>query len=232
MQPVPERGVAIVTGGGGALGRATAMTLAARGFISVAVDRDDASLQDLPEGIRREPADLTDPAAVAAMVDRVASQAGAPAALVNTIGGFRAGDLADTTPEQLSAMMNLNVGVALWVSQAVAPHMRRRGSGAIVHVGARQGIEPSSGAMAYSASKAAVIHVTRLLDAELRPDGIRVNAVVPRLLDTPANRAAFPADVMARAVTPDALAAVIAFLVSDDAAPVSGAILPTYGLGG
>src|SRR6266849_10022871 len=70
---------------------------------------------------------------------------------------------------------------------------------------------------------------TPILDIELRPHGIRVNAVAPQLLDTPANRATFPAEVMAHTVEPEAIAEVIAFLVSDAAAPVSGAILPAYG---
>jgi NAD(P)-dependent dehydrogenase (short-subunit alcohol dehydrogenase family) len=106
--------------------------------------------------------------------------------------------------------------------------MRQQGSGAIVHVAARPGIEPTGGMAAYSASKAALVHLTRILDIELRPHGIRVNAVAPQLLDTPAYRATFPAEVMARAVAPEAIADVIAFLVSDAAAPVSGAILPAY----
>ena len=113
--------------------------------------------------------------------------------------------------------------------KAVVPHMQRQGSGVIVHVAARPGLEPSGGMAAYSASKAALIHLTRILDVELRPHGIRVNAVVPQLLDTPANRATFPADMMAHAVAPQAIADVIAFLVSDAAAPVSGAVLPAYG---
>ena len=82
---------------------------------------------------------------------------------------------------------------------------------------------------AYSVSKAALVHLTRILDVELRPHGIRVNAVAPQLLDTPTNRATFPAEVMTHAVAPEAIADVIAFLVSDAAAPVSGAILPAYG---
>jgi NAD(P)-dependent dehydrogenase (short-subunit alcohol dehydrogenase family) len=82
---------------------------------------------------------------------------------------------------------------------------------------------------AYSASKAALVHLTRILDIELRPYGIRVNAVAPQLLSTPANRAALPAEVLAHAVAPEAIAELIAFLVSDAAAPVSGAILPAYG---
>ena len=74
-----------------------------------------------------------------------------------------------------------------------------------------------------------VVHLTRILDAELRQHGIRVNAVAPQLIDTPVTRAAFPVEVMAHAVAPEAIAGVIAFLVCDAAAPVSGAILPTYG---
>jgi len=83
--------------------------------------------------------------------------------------------------------------------------------------------------VAYAVSKAAVVHLPRILDLELRPHGIRVNAVAPQLLDTPANRAAFPPQVMAHAVAPEAIAGVIAFLVSGAAAPVRGAILPAYG---
>jgi NAD(P)-dependent dehydrogenase (short-subunit alcohol dehydrogenase family) len=107
--------------------------------------------------------------------------------------------------------------------------MRQQGSGAIVHVAARPGIEPTGGMAAYSASKAALVHLTRILDLELRPHGIRVNAVAPQLLDTPTNQTIFPAEVLKHAVAPEAIAGVIAFLVSDAAAPVSGAILPAYG---
>ena len=78
--------------------------------------------------------------------------------------------------------------------------MQRSGSGAIVHVSARPGIEPSAGMAAYSASKAALVHLTRILDVELRPLGIRVNSVAPQLLDTAAARASFPKEVLAHAV--------------------------------
>jgi NAD(P)-dependent dehydrogenase (short-subunit alcohol dehydrogenase family) len=149
--------------------------------------------------------------------------------LVNTIGAFRPADALSTTPETLRLMIDVNLGPALWLSQAVAPHMQRQGSGAIVHVAARPGLEPLGGMAAYGASKAALVHLTRILDIELRPHGIQVNAVAPQLLDTPANRAIFPEEALARAVEPEAIARVIAFLVSDAAAPVSGAILPAYG---
>jgi NAD(P)-dependent dehydrogenase (short-subunit alcohol dehydrogenase family) len=174
-------------------------------------------------------ADTTDPEVVTPLIDRIAAEVGPPGVLVNTIGAFRPGDALTTTPDILRLMIDVNLGAAVWLSQAVAPHMQQRGSGAIVHVTARPGIEPSSGMAAYSASKAALAHLTRILDIEFRPHGIRVNAVAPQLLDTPANRTNFPDEVMAHAVAPEAIADVIAFLVSDAAAPVSGAILPAYG---
>jgi NAD(P)-dependent dehydrogenase (short-subunit alcohol dehydrogenase family) len=221
--------VAIVAGAGGALGQATAAILAAGGLTVVAADRNEQALGDLPGGVRREVADTTDPAAAASLIDRVAAEAGPPGVLVNTIGAFRPGDALATTPETLRLMLDVNLGPALWLSRAAAPHMRRQGAGAIVHVAARPGIEPAGDMAAYSVSKAALVQLTRILDIELRPHGIRVNAVAPQLLDTPANRAIFPAEAMAHAVAPEAIAAVIAFLVSDAAAPVSGAILPAYG---
>jgi NAD(P)-dependent dehydrogenase (short-subunit alcohol dehydrogenase family) len=221
--------VAVVVGAGGGLGRATAVALAAGGLTVVAVDRNEPGLSDLPDDIRREVADATDPAAATRLIDRIAAEVGPPDVLVNTIGAFRLGDALSTTPETLQLMLDVNLGPALWLSQAVAPHMRQQGSGVIVHVAARPGLEPTGGMAAYSVSKAALVHLTRILDIELRPHGIRVNAVAPQLLDTPANRATFPAELLAHATAPDVIAAAIAFLVSDAAAPVSGAILPAYG---
>jgi NAD(P)-dependent dehydrogenase (short-subunit alcohol dehydrogenase family) len=221
--------VAIVAGAGGALGHATTATLAASGLTVVAVDRNERALRDLPDGARPEVADTTDPAAAISLIDRIADEVGPPDVLVNTIGTFRPGDVLEATPETLRLMIDVNLGPALWLSQAVAPHMQRRGSGAIVHVAARPGIEPTGGMAAYSVSKAALVHLTRILDVELRPHGIRVNAVAPQLLDTPTNQTIFPAEVLKHAVAPEAIAGVIAFLVSDAAAPVSGAVLPAYG---
>jgi 3-oxoacyl-[acyl-carrier protein] reductase len=107
--------------------------------------------------------------------------------------------------------------------------MRQGGKGSIVHVSARPGTDPTAGMAAYSLSKAALSYLVRILDLELHPHGIRVNAVVPQLLDTPANRAMFPAEALANATQPEAVASVISFLAGDLAAPVSGAIVPAYG---
>lgn len=224
-----DAAVAIVTGAAGALGRATSMTLTDRGFTVVAVDRNKQALSELPDSIRSEVADTTDPAVPRPLIDRIAAEVGPPQVLVNTLGAFEQGDALAATPETLGRMIDVNLGAALWLSQAVAPHMEQRGSGAIVHVTARPAIDPTPGMAAYSVSKAALAYLTRVLDVELRPRGIRVNAIAPQLMATPANQAVFPPAVLAHAVAPEVIAGLIAFMVSDAAAPVSGAILPAYG---
>jgi 3-oxoacyl-[acyl-carrier protein] reductase len=221
--------VAIVAGAAGEVGRATAVALAAGGRRVVAVDRTEQGLLGLPGGIRREVADTTDPTVADQLVARIAAEVGPPTVLVNTIGTFALGGALSTTPETLRLMIDVNLGPALWLSQAVVPHMQP-GPGVIVHVTARPGLEPAGGMAAYSVSKAALVHLTRTLAIELGPLGIRVNAVAPQLIDTARNRAMFPAEVMATAVAPEAIAEVIAFLVSDAAAAVSGAIVPAYGV--
>jgi NAD(P)-dependent dehydrogenase (short-subunit alcohol dehydrogenase family) len=221
--------VAIVVGAGGELGRATAQRLAAAGFTVVGVDRNAESLKGLPDGIRSEVGDATDPAAAKDLVDRIAAEVGPPEVLVNSLGTYHLGDALDATPDDLRLMIDVNVGAALWLTQAVAPYMRDRGTGVIVHVAARPGLEPTAGMATYGVSKAALVHLTRVLDLELRPLGIRVNAVAPQILDTAKNRPYLTPDQLAHAVAPEAVADVITFLVSDAAAPISGAIVPTYG---
>ena len=171
----------------------------------------------------------TDPAAAKSLIDQIAAEVGPPEVLVNTIGTFRLGEAVAATQDDLRVMMDVNLGAALWLSQAVEPHMRQRGKGSIVHVSARPGTDPTAGMAAYSLSKAALSYLIRILDVELRPHGIRVNAVAPQLIDTATNRATFPAELLAHAVRPEAIANVIAFLAGDLAAPVSGAIVPAYG---
>lgn len=221
--------VAIVVGAGGELGQATAEILAAAGYLVVGVDRSQQKLKELSDGIRREAGDPTDPATAKDLIDRIAGETGPPEVLVNTIGMFRLGEAVTATPEDLRVLMDVNLGAALWLSQAVAPYMRQRGKGSIVHVSARPATDPAAGMAAYSLSKAALSHLVRILDLELHPHGIRVNAVAPQLIDTAVNRAAFPAELLAHAAAPEAIANVIAFLAGDLAAPVSGAIVPAYG---
>jgi NAD(P)-dependent dehydrogenase (short-subunit alcohol dehydrogenase family) len=221
--------VAIVVGAGGELGRSTAAKLAATGFTVVGVDRNEDRLKELPDGIRYKAADATDPVAARGVVDRIAAEFGPPAVLVNVIGTYHLGDALTATPDDLRLMLDVNAGTALWLTQAVTPYMRDRGSGSIVHVAARPGLEPTAGLATYSVSKAALIHLTRVLDLELRPLGIRVNAVAPQLLNTAETRPYLSPDVLAHAVAPEAIADIIVYLAGDAAAPISGAIVPGYG---
>jgi len=221
--------VAILAGAGGELGRATAQKLAAAGFTVVGIDRNEEGLKELPDGIRYGVGDPTDPAVARSLVERIAVEVGPPEVLVNTIGTYHPGEALDATPEDLRLMIDVNAGTALWLTQAVAPYMRERGSGAIVHVAARPGLEPTPGMATYSVSKAALVHLTRVLDLELRPLGIRVNAVAPQIIDAAKTRPYLPPDLLAHAVSPEAIADIIVYLVSDAATPVSGAVVPAYG---
>jgi NAD(P)-dependent dehydrogenase (short-subunit alcohol dehydrogenase family) len=221
--------VAVVTGAGGPLGRAVAVKLAGAGYTVVGIDRNEAGLRELPDGVCQVPGDATDPAVPKALLERVVAEVGAPDVLVNTVGTFVLGDALSVTPDQFRLMMDVNVGAALWMTQAVVPYMQERGSGSIVHVSARPAAEPTGGMAAYSLSKAALSHLVRVLDVELHPQGIRVNAVAPLLIDTPRNRSFLPPEALAHAVTPEQVAELITFLASDAAAPVSGAVLPAYG---
>ena len=221
--------VAIVVGAGGELGRSATAKLAAAGFTVAGVDRSEEGMKELPDGIRRETADPTDPAAARSVVDRIAAEVGPPEVLVNTIGTYRLGDALSVTQEDLRSMIDVNLGSALWLTQAVVPYMRERGSGSIVHVASRPGLEPAAGQASYALSKAALAYLTRVLDLELRPLGIRVNAVAPQLLNTAATRQFAPPEALAHSVTPEAIADILVYLASDAAAPVSGAIVPAYG---
>jgi NAD(P)-dependent dehydrogenase (short-subunit alcohol dehydrogenase family) len=228
MSAMHER-VAIVAGAGGELGRATADKLAAAGFTVVGIDRSEEGLKELPDSIGREVADPTDPAAARSVVDRIAAEVGPPEALVNTIGMFHPGEAMTVTPEDLRLMIAVNVGAALWLTQAVVPYLRERGSGSIVHVASRSGLEPTAGLATAAVSKAALVHLVRVLDLELRPLGIRVNAVAPSLIPNAKNRPYLTPDMLAHAVEAEAIADIIGYLVSDAAAPVSGAVVPAYG---
>jgi NAD(P)-dependent dehydrogenase (short-subunit alcohol dehydrogenase family) len=221
--------IAVVVGAGGGLGQATALALHSAGYTTVGVDRNETGLGALPTAIRREIADATDPAISKPLIDRIAREVGVPDVLVNTIGAYELGESATIAPEIFTRMLEVNVGAALWLTQAVAPHMQQAGSGVIVHVGARQGVEPSIGTAAYSMSKAALVHLVRILDLELRPHGIRVNVILPHVIATEKNKALLPPEFLSDAVEPEALARVIEFLVGDQSGPINGAMVPTYG---
>src|ERR1700744_4465984 len=116
--------VAIVTGAGGELGRATAEKLTSAGYTVAGIDRNEQGLKELPDGIRSEIADPVDPAAARSAVDGIAAEVGPPAVLVNPIGTYPLGDTLSVTPDDLRLMIDVNLGATLWLTQAVVPYMR------------------------------------------------------------------------------------------------------------
>ena len=175
-------------------------------------------------------ADLMDEGAVEAAVAETMQHFGRIDVLVNTVGGYRAGKMLHETPvETWDFLLNLNGRSVFIVCQKVIPRMLNGGSGKIVNVAARPGIEGQAGMAAYSASKSAVIRITESMAAELKDHGINVNCVIPGTIDTPQNRGTMPNADYNTWITPDSLADVILFLSSEAARDVHGAAIPVYG---
>jgi NAD(P)-dependent dehydrogenase (short-subunit alcohol dehydrogenase family) len=179
--------------------------------------------------VRYEAVDLTSPDEVAALWDRLSGDGWDPRWVVNAVGGFRGGPVAETDPSTLRFMEDLNLGTAWWSCRESARRLPE--GGAVVNVGSRSGVEGGAGQAAYAVSKAAAIRLTEVLAAELAGRRVRVNAILPSVIDTPANRESLSAEALRRAVAPAEIASVIAFLLSDAAAAVTGAVVPVYGLG-
>jgi len=226
--------VAIVTGGTGALGQAITATLLEAGAtvaIPYAVPEERAALEgrlasDLRARLLAIAADVTDEAAVGKFVQAVRDRHGRVDALVNAVGGFAGGDLVSTSRSEWERMMTLNLTSAVIACRAVLPGMIAAGSGRIVSIASRAVIPPQGGFIAYTVSKAAVITLTQALAQEVRGHGITVNAVLPSTMDTPANRRAMPDADRSGWVSPADVAGVVAFLLSERAAAVTGAAVP------
>ena len=151
-------------------------------------------------------------------------------AVVNLVGGYAEGPrVHETDPEDFDKLMRLNVKPCFLLARAAMPRLMERGSGAFVGVSARPALRPFPGAAAYISSKAAVLALIQALDAEYKNDGIRCNAILPSVIDTPANRESQPNADFSKWVKPEEIAKVVRFLVSDDSAPLSGAAVPVYG---
>ena len=228
-------GTVLVSGGTGALGRPVLRELLEAGARVVSTwraDREvDAVRADLgePPGLDFVEADLSTDEGATAAVGSIAE--GPLAGLVNLAGGFASGGRLHEAPsDEFARMIELNLMTAMRLTRAALP--RLVGGGSVVCVGARAALEPFSGASGYITSKAAVLTFVRALAGEYRDDEVRVNAILPSVIDTPANRAAMPDADHSRWVPPQEIARVIRFLVSADSAPVSGALLPVYGKAG
>lgn len=217
--------VALVSGAGGTLGRAVVATLAARGDQVIALTRGrqvPGLPADLTAAVQAETVDLTVPEQVEALWDQLTARGRLPRWVVNTVGGYRPGTLADTRPDEYAGMLELNL-TATWTSCRAAAS-RLGSGGAILNVASRAALTGSAGAAAYAVSKAGVVRLTQVLADELAARRIRVNAVLPALIAAD-NRAAGSSP----AVPAAQIAAVIAFLCSDAAGAVNGATVPVYG---
>jgi NAD(P)-dependent dehydrogenase (short-subunit alcohol dehydrogenase family) len=232
-----SRKVALVAGGTGGLGRSVSLAFLEEGAAVVVTYRKQdefAALQNAAGGhaarLEGQSMDATSEAAVRVLVDGVVAGHGHLDILVNTIGGYFGGaplwELETKTYEQMFAL-NLHAGCLL--ARATVPVMLRQGHGAIVNVAAKAALDHAAGAAAYAASKAAAVALIDSLAADVKGKGVRVNTILPSIIDTEANRRAMPKGDFAKWPKPEDIARVILFLCSDEARVVHGAAIPVYG---
>jgi len=219
----------VVAGATGALGRAVTSELVTHGFEVLPLGRREEAVSALARelGCARW--------AVAELGNGSTQLEGALArlapfdAVVDVVGGFTAGPLLhETDAADFRALFELNFFSAYELARAALPHLLARGGGALVFTGARAALEPFAGASAYVISKAALHALVRALDADYRRRGVRANAIVPGVIDTPANRRANPDADRSDWVDPRDIARVVRFLVSDDSTPIAGQLVPVW----
>ena len=234
-----DPGAAFITGGTGAVGHAVTRAFLASGY-RVAVTYRGAEGWSALVGAEAAAADegrliglaadVTDPAAMKRAADQAASAFHGLAALVHVAGGYAGGaNVEDVAPETVRAMIDLNLLSAFWAARAVVPHAKRSARGRLLFVSSRGALDPGSGAAAYTASKLGLHALVATLANELKSAGVTANAVLPGLIDTPANRDAMPNGNFDLWLKPEAIAALLLFLASDEAASTSGALIPIDG---
>jgi NAD(P)-dependent dehydrogenase (short-subunit alcohol dehydrogenase family) len=215
----------IVLGACGGLGPSVTERLRDDGATVVAADVRMPDAADRQEHVEYVPVDALDEASVSAAFVSVPA-----AAVLNLIGGY-------TPPQGLSLLdadvlrrqLELNLVTAAIVTKYAMPMLAAAGGGPLVHVSSRVAVQNGEGSFAYSMSKLGVVRLVEAAAAEGRADGVRVNCIMPSIIDTPANRAALPRANFDKWPKPSQVAAVLSFLVSDDAALISGAAIPVYG---
>jgi NAD(P)-dependent dehydrogenase (short-subunit alcohol dehydrogenase family) len=225
--------VIAITGGFGTLGAAVGAAAREQGWELALIDR-----APVPAGLALAKAegvlalggvDLADAAAAKQAMDQIVQRFGRLDALANVAGGFRWQTLADGDLANWDWLYTINVRTAATASKAALPHLLASKDGAIVNVGAAAATKSGMGMGAYAASKAGVLRLTESLAEELKDRGVRVNAVLPSIIDTPPNRTDMPDADVSRWVAPADLASVILFLASDRARAVTGALVPVMG---
>lgn len=227
----------LVAGGTGALGRAVTRAFLDEGATVIVTYRAPQEFAALTQQSAQQAArlqgvlaDVTDDAAALALVEGIVQSHGRLDALVNAVGGYAGGAplwQLDATAFDHMLALNLRSGYAL--ARAAVPVMRERGSAAIVNVAAKAGVQPSGQAAVYSASKAAALALMEALAAEVAGTGIRVNSVLPSIIDTEANRRAMPDADFAHWPSAEDIARVVLFLCSNEARVIHGAAIPVYG---
>jgi NAD(P)-dependent dehydrogenase (short-subunit alcohol dehydrogenase family) len=229
--------VALVAGGTGGLGRAVSLAFLQEGANVVVTYRKQEEFDALRQAagatgsrLAGHVTDVTDESSVSQLVEKILAKHGRLDALVNTVGGYAGGvQLWDLETKVLDQMLALNLRSGYALSRAVVPAMLKRKRGAIVNIAAKAALDHLAGAAAYAASKAAALALLDSLAADLKGTGVRVNSILPSIIDTEANRKAMPKADFAIWPKPDDIARVILFLCSDDAKVIHGAAIPVYG---
>lgn len=219
--------VIAVTGASGALGGAVAKILGSCG--AQVAQLDHTAVPAGSGALAFGGIDLADEAAATAALSKIVQAAGRLDGLVNIAGGFHFEKLEGGTLETWDSMYRMNLRTVVSCCKAALPHLLKAGSARIVNVGALGAVKAGAGMGAYAASKAGVAKLTEALAEELKDRGITVNAVLPSTLDTARNRSDMPTADFSRWVSPSAMGEVIAFLLSDAASAVTGALIPVSG---
>lgn len=227
----------MVAGGTGGLGRAVSRAFLEEGARVVVTYRDQKEFDSLKSeasansaSIEGHVVDVTDETAVRQLLDHILTQHGRLDALVNTVGGYSGGvSLWELETKVFDRMLALNLRSGYVLSRAAMPAMLKQKHGAIVNVAAKAALDHGAGAAAYAASKAAAVALMDSLAADAKGTGVRVNSILPSIIDTEPNRKAMPNADFAKWPKPEEIARVILFLCSDDAKVIQGAAIPVYG---
>ena len=225
-----EGKVALITGAKGGLGSAVTKAFLDAGATVAGVSRSIQNTDFAHPRFYAIPAELTSSAEAKTVVDAVISRSGHIDILAHLVGAFAGGSsVADTDDDVLEQMLTINLKSAFFIVKAVLGHMRSRKAGRVLLIGSRAATEQNANAGAYSASKAALLALTRAIAAENAPFGISANIVMPGTMDTPANQKAMPGADRSKWVQPGQVAHLLVMLASDELSQVSGAAIPVNG---